>query len=140
MTYTATKPPLSALTVDEKILVNIEFAPNIHPTEAKNYNYQPKFRFHDEVINKFNPSETLTICGMEIIESKTSSGKLLNQPYWKYEVEDGSWYDESVLIHQSDTCAKCPYFQDYNDERGRGWCHLSTTLPENIIRELMTVT
>ncbi|WP_156114144.1 hypothetical protein [Myxosarcina sp. GI1] len=124
MTYTAEKLPLSALTVDEKILVTIEFAPNIHPTETEEYNYQPKFRFHDEVINKFNPSKTLTICGMELIESKTSSGKLLNQPRWKYKVDDGSWYEESVLIRQSDTCAKCTYFQDYNDERGRGWCHL----------------
>ncbi|WP_036488202.1 hypothetical protein [Myxosarcina sp. GI1] len=124
MTYVATKSPLSALTVDETLLVTIEFAPNIHPTETEEYNYQPKFVFGDEVINKFNPSKILTICGMELIESKTSSGKLLNQPRWKYKVDDGSWYEESVLIRQSDTCAKCTYFEDYHDERGRGWCHL----------------
>ncbi|WP_036488155.1 hypothetical protein [Myxosarcina sp. GI1] len=124
MTYTAEKLPQSVSTLDETPLVTIEFAPNIHPTETEKYNYQPKFRFHDEVINKFNPSKLLTICALELIEHKTPSGLLLQQPYWKYKVDDGCWYEESVLIRQSDTCAKCTYFQDYRDERGTGWCHL----------------
>ncbi|WP_036489158.1 hypothetical protein [Myxosarcina sp. GI1] len=133
MTYTAAKPTVSPLTVNDWHnqnseadcpLVTIEFTPDIHPSETE-YNYpHPKFVFSDRVINKFNPSKVLTICAIELIEHKTPSGLLLEQPYWKYKVDDGSWYDESVLIRQSDTCAKCTYFQDYNEERGRGWCHL----------------
>ncbi|WP_036487463.1 hypothetical protein [Myxosarcina sp. GI1] len=108
----------------DRPLVTIEFIPDIHPSETE-YNYpHPKFVFGDEVINKFNPSTVLNICALELIEHKTPSGLLLEQPYWKYKVDNGSWYEESVLIRQSNTCAKCTYFEDYNDERGRGWCHL----------------
>jgi hypothetical protein len=134
MTYTAAKPTVSTSTLtvnnwhnqhldSDRPLVTIEFAPNIHPSETE-YNYpHPQFVFGDRVINKFNPSKVLTICALELIEHKTPSGKLLNQPYWKYKVNDGSWYDESVLIQQSDTCAECPRFENYNEENGRGWCH-----------------
>ena len=103
MTYIVEKP-IASLANRELTLITIEFAPDIHPDEIE-YNYpHPQFVFSDEVINKFNPSKVLTICALELIEHKTPSGKLLYQPCWRYKVNGGNWYDESVLIRQSDTC------------------------------------
>lgn len=67
---------------------------------------------------------------MELVESKTPSGQLLNQPYWKYKLINGQeqiWYDESALDRYFTTCSKCPQFTDFDDNQGRGWCNLFGT-------------
>ncbi|PSB08786.1 hypothetical protein C7B62_15605 [Pleurocapsa sp. CCALA 161] len=64
---------------------------------------------------------------MELVEFKTPLGQLLNQPYWKYKVDNGQeqvWLDESALVRYSPTCAQCPHFNDYQESNGRGWCRL----------------
>ena len=75
----------------------------------------PQFTFGDRVTlsnQSLNYSAIqYTICALELVESKTSLGKLLHQPYWKYKITDGHqtlWKDESVLIRQQDTCSQCP--------------------------------
>ena len=131
MTYIAQKPAIS-FTGIERPLITIEFAPNIHPSETE-YQYEhPKFVFGDCITAKDEfPSIEYTVCALELIESKTPSGKLLNQPYWKYKVTDGQqtfWKEESALIrynkHLPDTCSTCQYFNDYHDAYGKGWCEL----------------
>ncbi|NJO97730.1 MAG: hypothetical protein HC764_18470 [Pleurocapsa sp. CRU_1_2] len=137
MTYTAEKPTVQVSgdyaprTLRDRQLITIEFAPKIHPTETE-YTYEhPQFVFGDRVIitNHF-PELEFIVCALELIESKTPSGKLLNQPRWKYKVSNGQvsyWKDESALVRSeqsstsTDTCVNCQHFHDYH-ERNRGWC------------------
>jgi hypothetical protein len=124
MTYTAEK---STVRTSERQLITIEFAPKIHPNET-DYSYpQPQFVFGEQVTRITGTSPApLTICGMELVESKTNSGQLLNQPYWKYLVNDGqqkTWLNESALTRLS-TCSQCSHFNDYKQAGGRGWCRL----------------
>lgn len=128
MTHTVDKPTVRT-SVQERQLITIEFAPNIHPNETE-YSYpQPKFVFGEKVTRITGTFSTpLTICGMELVESKTNSGQLINQPYWKYLVNDGqqkAWFSESALTRLF-TCSQCPHFQDFSD-RDRGWCRLFNT-------------
>jgi hypothetical protein len=125
MAYLTEKP---ALKTSERQLITIEFAPSIHPNETE-YSYsQPNFVFGEQVtrITGTSPRPS-TICGMELVEFKTPSGQLLNQPYWKYKVDNGQeqvWLDESALVRYSPTCSLCPHFNDYQESNGRGWCNL----------------
>ncbi|BAZ47327.1 hypothetical protein NIES4102_43730 (plasmid) [Chondrocystis sp. NIES-4102] len=125
MAYLAEKP---ALKTSERQLITIEFAPPQDPKETE-YTYpQPLFVFTEQVVPKNNPSSLFKVCAMELIESKTPSGQLLNQPYWKYKLTDGQkqiWKDESTLVRYFSNCSQCPHFDDYRDPDGRGWCHLS---------------
>jgi hypothetical protein len=130
MTYTVETSTVRTSTSDqEQQLITIEFAPKIHPNETE-YNYQqPLFVFGEQVINPshLSSSTPLTVCGMELVESKTNSGRLINQPYWKYLVKDGQntfRVEESALKRYSNTCSQCPHFNDHQDDRGRGWCNL----------------
>ncbi|HHP7231640.1 MAG TPA: hypothetical protein ACFCUY_12380 [Xenococcaceae cyanobacterium] len=113
----------------ERQLITIEFAPDINEKETE-YTYEhPQFVFGDKVIaQQQNQTNSFTVCGMELVESKTSSGELLNQPYWKYKVSDGRqtlWFDESALSRvTTTTCDECPNFQDFHEPNGRGWCNL----------------
>ena len=124
--------PVTSLTTKERTLITIEFAPNIHKEETE-YTYEhPQFVFGDRVsvVNTY-PNLEFTVCALELIESKTASGKLLNKPRWKYKVTNGQesyWKDETALIRYQDksspsTCSTCPYFNNYNELNGRGWCH-----------------
>jgi hypothetical protein len=116
----------------ERPLITIEFAPDIHAEETE-YSYEhPQFVFGDRVVlvNSF-PEYEYIVCGLELMESKTPSGKLLNQPYWKYKVSNGEvsfCKDETALVrskeHQAKTiCSDCQHFENFH-ERERGWCHL----------------
>ena len=130
MTYLTEKSdePTSA---PERQLITIEFAPDIHPLETE-YSYEhPQFVFGDKVVasqgNLLHQTNEFTICGMELVESKTPSGKLINQPYWKYKITNGTetlWLCESALTRAKTTCAQCNHFQDFNEPNGRGWCNL----------------
>ena len=123
MTYSIEKSTVQT----EKRLITIEFAPPQDPNETK-YSYeQPLFVFGDQVIPKNNSSTPITVCGMELVEFKTPSGKLLNQPYWKYKVDNGQekiWFSESTLVRYSHTCVQCSHFHNFNESSGRGWCNL----------------
>jgi hypothetical protein len=126
MAYTTEKSTVRT-SAPERQLITIEFAPRIHPNETE-YTYQhPQFVFGEQVTRITGTFPTpLTICGMELVESKTNSGQLLNQPYWKYLVNDGQekiWLNESALTRHS-TCSHCPHFNNYQDNRDRGWCNL----------------
>ena len=132
MTYSATEPA-TLIASKERPLITIEFAPNIHPSENE-YQYEhPKFVFGNRVtlVNTYSETDYI-VCALKLIESKTKSGKLLNQPYWKYKVTDGQesyWKDEAALIryqdkHSPDTCSTCQYFNDYHDAYSKGWCEL----------------
>ncbi|MBW4533211.1 MAG: hypothetical protein KME09_04675, partial [Pleurocapsa minor HA4230-MV1] len=124
MTYTVEKPTVQT---SEQQLITIEFAPKLDPNETE-YTYpQPLFVFGEQVIHQNHPSNPFTVCAMELVEFKTPSGQLLNQPYWKYKITNGEvsfWKDESALERYSDTCAQCPHFNDYQETNGRGWCGL----------------
>jgi hypothetical protein len=127
MAYLTEKSTVPAL---ERQLITIEFAPKIHPTETE-YSYsQPLFVFGERVIPRSHlgsDNAPSTICAMELVEFKTPSGRLLNQPYWKYKVNNGQeqiWLNESALDRYSPTCAQCPHFNDYQESNGRGWCEL----------------
>ena len=128
MTYLAEKPATS-LANKERPLITIEFAPNIHRDETE-YSYEhPKFVFGDRVtiINTY-PELAFTVCALELIESKTPSGRLLSQPHWKYKVTNGQvsyWKDETALIRYQNksspnTCSTCSKFNNYQDNYGRG--------------------
>ncbi|HEY9768580.1 MAG TPA: hypothetical protein V6C71_08740 [Coleofasciculaceae cyanobacterium] len=126
ITQALTVKPVTS--TQERPLVTIEFAPNIHPSETQ-YNYEhPLFVFGEkvELINSF-PSIAYTTYALELIESKTPSGRLLSQPYWKYKISNGQvsyWREETALIrHIEKTCLTCARFQNYNDNNGKGWCH-----------------
>ncbi len=131
MTYIADKPA-TGQSLSERPLITIEFAPSIHPEETE-YTYEhPRFVFGDRVTTiNFYPATEYTVCALELIESKTPSGRLLNQPYWKYKITDGFvsfWKEETALAHwkkrhSGDTCSNCQHFQDFN-EHERGWCEL----------------
>ena len=117
----------STVRTEERQLITIEFAPKIHPNETE-YSYsQPQFVFGEQVTRITGTfPRPMTICGMELVESKTNSGQLINQPYWKYLVNDGqqkTWFSESALTRLS-TCSQCFHFNDYQDNYGRGWCRL----------------
>jgi hypothetical protein len=154
MTYTVEKLTVQTST-QERQLITIEFAPQIDSNETE-YSYpQPQFVFGEQVVPKNNLSITLIICGMELVVSKTSSGQLLNQPYWKYKLDDGQqnlWLNESALtaegghsqalpckgrerVTRLSTCSQCTYFNDFNDPQGRGWCNLfGTTARQHHLR------
>jgi hypothetical protein len=126
MTYTTERSTVRT-SAPERQLITIEFSPKIHPNETEYSYQQPKFVFTDQVTRITDASPApLTICGMELVESKTNSGQLLNQPYWKYLINDGqqkTWLNESALKHHS-TCSQCPHFNNYQEPNGRGWCNL----------------
>jgi hypothetical protein len=128
MTYTVEKLTVRT-SVQDRQLITIEFAPKLAPNETE-YSYpQPLFVFGEQVVLKNNPSTPLTICGMELVVSKTSSGQLLNQPYWKYKLtnqQEQIYLNESALTRLS-TCSQCSYFNGFNDSQGRGWCNLFGT-------------
>lgn len=101
MTYIVEKPAASVTGI-ERPLITIEFALDIHPAETE-YSYpHPKFVFGDRVIaTDLFPSLEYTVCALELIQSKTTSGRLLNQPYWKYKLDNGEvyfWKEESALL------------------------------------------
>ena len=131
MTY-LTEKPATQQTGSERLLITIEFAPEIHPSETE-YSYEhSQFVFFDRVTLKNEyPQIKYVVVGMELIESKTRSGRLLFQPYWKYKVFNGEvsyWKDESALIRYGEqqsipTCLTCPYFNNYHEDNGRGWCN-----------------
>jgi hypothetical protein len=124
MTYIAEKPTVQR---SERQLITIEFAPPQDPNETE-YTYpQPLFVFGEQVITKNNPSNPFTVCGMELVVFKTSSGQLLNQPYWRYKItndEVSFWKVESALVRYFPTCAQCSHFHNFNESSGRGWCNL----------------
>ena len=127
MTQVAAIEP--ATFVQERPLITIEFAPDIHPDETEYIYEHPQFVFGDRVtITDHFPEQEYTVCALELIESKTPSGKLLNQPRWKYKVTDvhgNSFHkEESTLTRYTEkTCSSCPRFQNYNEPNGRGWCN-----------------
>lgn len=118
----ATEPVVS-VNNQERTLITIEFAPN-HPLE------HPKFTLYEQVlITDHFPEQDYTIYGIEICASRTPSGKLLNQPRWKYKVTDAdgnSFHkEESALTrYTKKTCASCTQFEDFKEPNGRGWCNL----------------
>ena len=147
MTYIVEKPATQQ-TGSERPIITIEFYPKIHPSETE-YSYEhPRFVFGDRVILKNEyPQTEYIVVGMELIESKTPSGQLLYQPYWKYKISNGQvsyWKDESALIgygeqQSTPTCLACLHFDDYKEKIGyadspaegsrnapafgRGWCN-----------------
>ena len=128
MTYIVEKPAIS-FTGIKRSSITIEFTPNIHSTETE-YSYEhPQFAFGDRVsiINTY-PELEFTVRALELIESKTPSGRLLNQPYWKYKVSNGQvshWKDETALTRYTQkTCSSCNQFRDHHEPNGKGWCKL----------------
>ncbi len=130
MTYIVEKPAVSFAGI-ERPLITIEFAPKIHPLETE-YSYEhPQFVFGDCVTLKNEYPETeYTVCALELIESKTPSGMLLNQPYWKYKITNGevSFEKEETALFRCNnststtTCSECQDFKDYQEQNGKGWC------------------
>lgn len=124
MTYITKK---LAVQISEQQLITIEFAPRLDPNETEYTYQQPLFVFGEQVILKNNLFKPWKVVGMELVESKTPSGKLLNQPYWKYLVKDEQntfCFDESALVRHSNTCSQCNHFHDYQEGSGKGWCNL----------------
>lgn len=145
MTYIVEKPA-NQQTGLERPLITIEFYPEIHPEETE-YSYEhPRFVFGDRVILKNEyPQIEYVVVGMELIELKTQSGRLLSQPYWKYKITNGevSYQKQESAISRPEspsvnpTCKGCQHFQDYqeaeffeidgekttNNNYGRGWCN-----------------
>jgi hypothetical protein len=124
MTYITEKPTVQR---SERRLITIEFAPPQDSNETEYSIPQPLFIFTEQVIQRNNPSNPFKVCRMELVESKTPSGQLLNQPYWKYKVDNGQvsfWKVESALERYSPTCSQCPHFHNFNESNGRGWCNL----------------
>lgn len=104
MTYLIEKS--AATKIKERPLITIEFAPDIHPDEI-DYSYpHPLFVFGDFVTTtEAYPVNKYKVCALELIESKTTSGRLLNQPYWKYKINNGErsyWKEESALVRWSE--------------------------------------
>ena len=102
----------------ERPLITIEFAPDLHPTETE-YSYShPLFTFGDRVIYKNEyPEIKYTVCALELIESKTLSGKLLASPRWKYKITNEQvsyWKDESALARYEERL-----FDQINEGRRR---------------------
>jgi hypothetical protein len=123
MAYLAEKQTAQS---SERQLITIEFTLPQDPNETEYSIPQPLFIFTEQVIQRNNPSNPFKICGMELVESKTPTGKLLIQPYWKYKLTNGQeqiWKDESALDRYS-TCSQCPHFNDYQESNERGWCNL----------------
>lgn len=119
MTYLAEK---STAQTKERPLITIEFAPDIHPDETEYTHPHPQFTFGDRVtLTDHFPELEYTICALELVESKTPSGRLLNQPRWKYKITNGEvsfWKVESALERYSPTCSQCPHFNDYQESNG----------------------
>jgi len=93
---------LSSDTSSEKELITIEFAPEIHQDENQ-YSYpHPLFVFGSEVEVKGSFSfPSFKVIALELVETKTSSGKLLAQPSWKYRISNGIqaiWKEQSALL------------------------------------------
>lgn len=134
MTYTVEKPVIGQA-VEECPLITIEFFPKVHPDETEYSHPHPRFVFGDRVtpINEY-PAIKYKVCALELIESKTPSGRLLNQPYWKYKISNEEtktsyWKEESALVcwkerQSTNICADCQHFQDFNELNGKGWCNL----------------
>jgi len=130
MTYIAEKPSVSS-SAGGRQLITIEFAPDIHKEESE-YSYDhPQFVFGDRVelsnAGLNYPPIQYTVTALELVESKTNQGKLLNQPCWKYKIFDGEktlWKEESALIRHGEktTCLQCPQFNNYHQPDGSGWC------------------
>ena len=132
MTQSIAFKPVASLANKERSLITIEFAPNIHPDETEHTYEHPQFVFGDRVTiggTSFHyPPEVFTVCALELVESKTPSGKLLSQPRWKYKVvsdEVSYWKEETALTRYTQkTCLTCDHFNNYNEPNGRGWCVL----------------
>ena len=132
MTYLAQKPATGqGLSVPERPLITIEFAPDIHPDETEYEYFHPLFTYGSRVtLTDSYPATEYKVCAIELIESKTPSGRLLNQPRWKYKISDGEtsyWKEETAILRKdpsssNQTCSNCSYFQDYQEPNGRGWC------------------
>ena len=129
MTYIA-ENPANTVAVGEKQLVTIEFTSQVHSNET-DYSYpHPRFTFFDRVTPTDSyPATEYTVCALEIIESKTPSGRLLSQPRWNYKISNGQtsfWKEETALLLYSNcstgTCSFCDRFQDFHEHNGRGWC------------------
>ena len=131
MTYLKAEPA-TLVASKERLLITIEFAPKIHKDETEFTYEHPQFTFGDRVTiggTSFHyPPEVFTVCALELIESKTPSGRLLSQPHWKYKITNGQvsyWKDETALIrYEEKTCLTCSEFNNYQDNYGRGWCVL----------------
>ena len=140
MTYLAQKPA-TPLVNRERLLITIEFTPEIHPKETK-YSYeQPQIVFGDRVtLRNEYPQTEYVVKGMDLVESRDSSGQLLFQPYWVCRITNGEisyWKKLSALIRLDSsgavatvatltperTCTNCSHFEDYNERSGRGWCN-----------------
>ena len=131
MTYIVEKPATQQ-TGSERPIITIEFYPEIHPGETEYQYKHPQFVFGDRVTLKNEyPQTEYVVVGLKIIESKTSSGMLLNQPYWKYEITNGevSYQKEESALSRSEsawlnqTCSSCSHFENFNEQSGRGWCN-----------------
>ena len=104
---------LKQITDYEKTLITIEFA----PTQDDEYSCpQPKFIFGDRVVTREQegycrsknlpiPSAySITISAMELVQTKTPSGQLLTDSYWKYGIRSTRgtkeliWFAESALL------------------------------------------
>lgn len=131
MTYIV-KKPATQQTGSERPIITIEFYPDVHPFETE-YQYEhPQFVFGDCVTLKNEyPQTEYVVVGLKIIESKTSSGMLLAQPRWKYEITNGQvsyQKEESALIRSESlsvarTCGNCSHFENFDEQSGRGWCN-----------------
>ena len=140
MTYLA-EEPATQQTGSERPLITIEFYPEIDPSETK-YSYeQPQIVFGDRVTLKNEyPQTEYIVRGMDLVESRDSSGQLLFQPYWVCRITNNEisyWKKLSALIRLDSsgalatvvtrtperTCTNCTYFENFNELSGRGWCH-----------------
>ena len=124
----------SAININrERELITIEFAPDIHPEETE-YSYEhPQFVFGDRVflVNSF-PKDEYIVCGLELMESKTPSAKLLNQPFWKYKISNGKvsyWKDETALV-------RCKEHQAKTLDRQTNDCILNSPVEEIAIQKI----
>ena len=105
----------STVQTEEQQLITIEFAPKLDPEETEYTYQQPLFVFGERVIPRSylgSSNSPSTICAMELIEFKTSSGQLLNQPYWNYKVknrQESIWLNETALVRYSSTCSQCSH-------------------------------
>jgi len=101
MTYLATEP-VALLSGQERTLITIEFAPEIHQDENQFHYPHPLFVFGSEVEVKGSfPFPSFKVIALELVETKTPSGKLLAEPSWKYRISNGIqtlWKEQSALV------------------------------------------
>ena len=96
---------------EETQLITIEFTP---VQDEEDSCPQPKFIFGDRVVTKEQgeycqskgisvPSILfMTICAIELVQSLTSSGKLLSKPRWKYGIRSTLGTRELIWFEESD--------------------------------------